>query len=509
MIVTATKYSLAPERISAGTRGSYGVEKLEFAFSSDWDGLVISVVFYPSRGKPVKIPYLGGEIDIPPEVMAYDGAAQYVLAGTLIDEEGHVERQIISLRGYIDVENTLPARGGNSGKITPDVYDKFLDEASEKVDRMVEKSLTEAKESGEFKGDKGDPGEMIADITQTPMKDADGNVTHRVTVLTTDGHEESFYISDGKKGESVTVTGVSESSADDGTNIVTFSNGSSLRVKNGKTGTSVSVAEVIESEVSGEENIVRFTDGTEIAIRNGAVGNSVYVNNVIESTEDGGENVVEFTDGKTVRIRNGKTGQNITVAKVSESEEDAGENVVTFSDGATLRIKNGKKGSTGNGIESAVLNDDYTLTLAFTDGTVYTTPSIRGVGGMPATHSWNGTTLTVTSESGTSSADLKGEKGDIGESGVYIGPEETMPAGTKVRIDPNGKRVKIPQIDDTLTKQGYAADAKAVGDALGKLPSNEYIVSVFEELKALIEAGNTDGAIAVLDEAMLDLAVLG
>lgn len=36
------------------------------------------------------------------------------------------------------------------------------------------------------------------------------------------------------------------------------------------------------------------------------------------------------------------------------------------------------KGDTGNGISSAILNDDYTLTLTFTDGTTYTTPSIRG-----------------------------------------------------------------------------------------------------------------------------------
>lgn len=36
------------------------------------------------------------------------------------------------------------------------------------------------------------------------------------------------------------------------------------------------------------------------------------------------------------------------------------------------------KGDTGNGIQSAILNDDYTLTLTFTDGTTYTTPSIRG-----------------------------------------------------------------------------------------------------------------------------------
>ena len=36
------------------------------------------------------------------------------------------------------------------------------------------------------------------------------------------------------------------------------------------------------------------------------------------------------------------------------------------------------KGDKGNGISSAVLNNDYTLTLTFTDGTTYTTPSIRG-----------------------------------------------------------------------------------------------------------------------------------
>lgn len=35
-------------------------------------------------------------------------------------------------------------------------------------------------------------------------------------------------------------------------------------------------------------------------------------------------------------------------------------------------------GIVGNGIESAVLNDDYTLTLNFTDGTSFTSPSIRG-----------------------------------------------------------------------------------------------------------------------------------
>lgn len=37
---------------------------------------------------------------------------------------------------------------------------------------------------------------------------------------------------------------------------------------------------------------------------------------------------------------------------------------------------------------------------------------------MGITHSWNGTVLTITSDSGTSSADLKGEKGDTGVRGA-------------------------------------------------------------------------------------------
>lgn len=44
----------------------------------------------------------------------------------------------------------------------------------------------------------------------------------------------------------------------------------------------------------------------------------------------------------------------------------------------TLGIPTGATGATGNGISSVVLNGDYTLTITFTDGTSYTTTSIRG-----------------------------------------------------------------------------------------------------------------------------------
>ena len=52
------------------------------------------------------------------------------------------------------------------------------------------------------------------------------------------------------------------------------------------------------------------------------------------------------------------------------------------------------------------MNNDYTLTIKFTDGTSYTTPSIRGEKG------------------DTGSKGAKGEKGDKGEQGIQGIPGE-------------------------------------------------------------------------------------
>ncbi len=59
-------------------------------------------------------------------------------------------------------------------------------------------------------------------------------------------------------------------------------------------------------------------------------------------------------------------------------------------------------------IESALTQAKASGEFNGKDGTNGT----NGKDGISCTHSWNGTTLTVTSSSGTSSADLKGEKGD-------------------------------------------------------------------------------------------------
>jgi hypothetical protein len=70
----------------------------------------------------------------------------------------------------------------------------------------------------------------------------------------------------------------------------------------------------------------------------------------------------------------------------------------------------------GTVVTNAVISQ--TATDASITGGVLTIPALmgkdgeKGDDGISATHSWEGTTLTVTSASGTSSANLKGEKGD-------------------------------------------------------------------------------------------------
>ena len=140
-------------------------------------------------------------------------------------------------------------------------------------------------------------------------------------------------------------------------------------------------------------------------------------------------------------------------------------------------LENGEMGSQkSNGIKSAKLNDNYTLTLFFDDGTSYTTPAIRGEtgasgkDGVSATHNWNGTTLTVTSASGTSSADLKGATGAQGIQGVPGAKGDkgdTGPAGVSptVSFNKSGKETIITVTDVNGTKTATINDGADGKDA--------------------------------------------
>jgi fructose-specific component phosphotransferase system IIB-like protein len=124
--------------------------------------------------------------------------------------------------------------------------------------------------------------------------------------------------------------------------------------------------------VSPEVTITSVTGGTQITITDAEhpSGQSFIIYNGVDGSDG--------SDGEDgVGISNAVLNQDYTLT-------------LTFTDGTTYTTPSirgaqgatGTTGATGNGISSAVLNSNYTLTLNFTDGTSYTTPSIRGETGL-------------------------------------------------------------------------------------------------------------------------------
>lgn len=104
----------------------------------------------------------------------------------------------------------------------------------------------------------------------------------------------------------------------------------------------------------------------------------------------------------TVDVGSTTTGEAGTNASVTNSGTD--QNVVldfTIPRGAKGEDGDtgpaGPQGETGNGIASIILNNDYTLTIYYTNGQSYTTPSIQGPAGPqgPAGTTPNNATISV------------------------------------------------------------------------------------------------------------------
>lgn len=103
------------------------------------------------------------------------------------------------------------------------------------------------------------------------------------------------------------------------------------------------------------------------------------------------------------------------------------------------------------------------------------------------THEWNGTILTITSDSGTSSCDLKGDTGDMGirgaqgEPGIGIGiPGERGATGSKLISmqltgqDENGGNIYTQTFDDGTTATFTAPRGERGQDGLN---GSDYILT--------------------------------
>ena len=123
-----------------------------------------------------------------------------------------------------------------------------------------------------------------------------------------------------------------------------------------------------------------------------------------------------------------------------------------------IQGKQGEKGETGNGIASTVLNEDYTLTITFTDGTSYTTPTpIRGEIGLTGPEGPRG----LTGETGATGA--KGQQGDKGDTGNGIANTVLNDDYTLTITFTDGTKYKTPSIRGATGAQGQKGEKGETG----------------------------------------------
>ena len=131
MVIEVNKYSLNPRWFVAGTKGSYGNEKLEFVFSKEWDGLSKKVNFIPFGGEEISV-YYTGPIDIPYEVMVRAGTCVFGVSGY---RDGV---KILSVTGELKVLDTVASPDNSEYVPTPDEMTQMLNIANDALDASNE-----------------------------------------------------------------------------------------------------------------------------------------------------------------------------------------------------------------------------------------------------------------------------------------------------------------------------------------------------------------------------------
>lgn len=231
-------------------------------------------------------------------------------------------------------------------------------------------------EQGE-QGETGRPGNDGADgisPTVTTTQIANG---YRITITDADG-SHVFDIYNGNDGEtgpagySPTVT------------VQTITGGHSVTITDEDGDHSFNVMDGIDGTdgvdgVSPNISVTSITGGHQVSITDAQGTDTFNVMDGIDGTDgtDGSDGVSPVITSTAIT-----GGHRITIVDAQ------GTTNVDVMDGAT--------GATGNGIASTVLNQDYTLTITYTDGTTYTTPSIRGAQGAAGQNGTDGISPTVT-----------------------------------------------------------------------------------------------------------------
>lgn len=138
---------------------------------------------------------------------------------------------------------------------------------------------------------------------------------------------------------------------------------------------------------------------------------------------------------------------------------------INFTDGTSyttpsIRGEQGIQGETGNGIASTVLNPDYTLTITFTDGTTYTTPSIRGPEGAQGQTGPTGNGIDNVTMDASGYLTITFTDGSTWTSPTsLIGPVKDVKVNGESVVDENGvANITVPIITKTVSGNPIVVD---------------------------------------------------
>lgn len=137
-ILCANKNSLAVHEREPVTSGSVNAYRVEFRFSSDWEGLNRVAVFRSGASGAQTVPILldaSGECVIPCEVTDPDDAGKRLYAGVCGSRDGAVVLPTV----WADLGVIHPGvpSGWAAGMATPGMLDQLLARLDEKQDRLT------------------------------------------------------------------------------------------------------------------------------------------------------------------------------------------------------------------------------------------------------------------------------------------------------------------------------------------------------------------------------------
>lgn len=191
--------------------------------------------------------------------------------------------------------------------------------------------------------------------------------------------------------------------------------------------------------------------------------------------------VITITDKvgtTTATVNNGKDGKDGSSGKDGVSATHSWNNTILTVTSASGTSSANLKGDAGYSPSVKATRNDSGVTIEITEEGGSHSVNVRdGKDGVSATHSWNGTTLTVASASGTSSADLKGEPGKDGSAGSP-GADGVSPT---VAVSKSGKVTTISITDKSGTKTATINDgADGSPGSAGKDGTSVTVKSVSE-----------------------------